>query len=114
MTAMSRVIVGVNGSPGCLPAVRYAAELARAHHAPLIPVLVWQPPGGDLAERSHPAPALRELWVDAARSRLQHQIDFGFESETTRAREREVSAKRLELHRRIDSIRARLGERQTA
>jgi len=55
-----------------------------------------------------------EAELSAARSRLQHQIDFGFESETTRAREREVSAKRLELHRRIDSIRARLGERQTA
>jgi nucleotide-binding universal stress UspA family protein len=78
MTAMSRVIVGVNGSPGCLPAVRYAAELARAHHAPLIPVLVWQPPGGDLAERSHPAPALRELWVDAARSRLQRALLTAF------------------------------------
>ena len=71
MTTISRVIVGVSGSPGCLPAVRYAAELARAHQAPLIPVLAWQPPGGDLAERSHPAPVLRDLWAEAASRRLQ-------------------------------------------
>jgi nucleotide-binding universal stress UspA family protein len=70
MTTISRVIVGVSGSPGCLPAVRYAAELARAHRAPLVPVLAWQPPGGDLAERSHPSPVLRDLWADAASRRL--------------------------------------------
>jgi nucleotide-binding universal stress UspA family protein len=78
MTAMSRVIVGVSGSPGCLPAVRYAAELARAHQAPLITVLVWQPPGGDLAERSHPAPALRDLWAEAASGRLQNMLLTAF------------------------------------
>jgi nucleotide-binding universal stress UspA family protein len=78
MTAMSRVIVGVSGSPGCLPAVRYAAELACAHKAPLLPVLVWQPPGGDLAERSHPSPVLRELWAEAATSRLQGALQAAF------------------------------------
>jgi len=78
MTAMSRVIVGVSGSPGCLPAVRYAAELARAHRAPLIPVLVWQPPGGDLAERSHPSPVLRDLWAGAAGRRLQGALQTAF------------------------------------
>lgn len=74
MTAISRVIVGVSGSPGCLPAVRYAAELARAHRAPLIPVLAWQPPGGDLAERSHPSPVLRDLWAEAASRRLHSAL----------------------------------------
>jgi nucleotide-binding universal stress UspA family protein len=78
MTAMSRVIVGVSGSPGCLPAVRYAAELARAHQAPLIALLVWQPPGGDLAERSHPAPALRDLWAEVATGRLQSTLLTAF------------------------------------
>lgn len=52
--------------------------------------------------------------LSATRDRLQHQIDFGYASETTREREREISDERQELHRRIDSIRARLGERQTA
>src|SRR5215468_10090698 len=78
MTAMSRVVVGVSGSPGCLPAVRYAAELARAHRAPLIPVLAWQPPGGDLADRSHPSPALRDLWAEAAGRRLQRTLLTAF------------------------------------
>jgi chromosome segregation ATPase len=55
-----------------------------------------------------------EAKLSAMRSRLQDQIDLGFESETTRSREREVSDERQELHRRIDAIRARLGEQQTA
>jgi chromosome segregation ATPase len=55
-----------------------------------------------------------EAKLSATRSRLQHQIDFGYESETTRAREREISDERVELHRRIDSLRARLGEPQNA
>jgi nucleotide-binding universal stress UspA family protein len=70
VTAMSRVIVGVSGSPGCLPAMRYAADLARDHHAPLTPVLTWLPPGGDLADRSNPSPVLRQIWVEAAFQRL--------------------------------------------
>jgi hypothetical protein len=55
-----------------------------------------------------------EARLSATRERLQHQIDFGFASETTRAREREVSDERQELHRRIDLIRARLAEPQSA
>jgi hypothetical protein len=55
-----------------------------------------------------------EAKLSALRDRLQDRIDLGFESETTRSREREISDERRELHRRIDSIRARLGERQTA
>ena len=78
MTAISRVIVGVSGSPGCLPAVRYAAGVASAHQTPLVPVLAWQPPGGDLAERSHPSPALRDLWVEAASRRLQATLMAAF------------------------------------
>ncbi len=78
MTAISRVIVGVSGSHGCLPAVRYAAEIACAHRMPLIPVLAWQPPGGDLAERTHPSPALRDLWAEAACRRLQATLMVAF------------------------------------
>jgi nucleotide-binding universal stress UspA family protein len=78
VTTFSRVIVGVSGSPGCLPAVRYAAGVAHAHATPLVPVLAWQPPGGDLAERSHPAPALRNLWAEAAGRRLQATLMVAF------------------------------------
>jgi nucleotide-binding universal stress UspA family protein len=74
----SRVIVGVSGSSQCLPAVRYAADVAREHGAPLIPVLAWLPPGGDLADRSHPSPVLRQAWADAARMRLRDALQAAF------------------------------------
>ena len=48
------------------------------------------------------------------RDHLHHQIDFGFESTTTREREREVSDERNELHEQIDSIRELLRARETA
>jgi len=50
--------------------------------------------------------------LSARRGHLQHQIDFGFETSTTREREREVSDERNELHRQIDSLRELLGERE--
>jgi hypothetical protein len=49
-----------------------------------------------------------EARLSANRQRLQHQIDFGFETTTTRDREREISEERLELHRKIDELRERL------
>lgn len=49
-----------------------------------------------------------EARVSALRGRLQHQIDFGFETGSTREREREVSDERQELHRRIEALRERL------
>jgi uncharacterized coiled-coil DUF342 family protein len=48
------------------------------------------------------------------RSRLHNQIDFGFETATTREREREVSAERKELHRQIDSLKETIRERESA
>ena len=49
-----------------------------------------------------------EARVSTMRGHLQHQIDFGFETASTRDREREVSDERQELHRRIDALRDRL------
>jgi chromosome segregation ATPase len=54
-----------------------------------------------------------EAQVSAKRRHLQHQIDFGFESSTTREREREISDERLELHRRIEALRERLRTSQS-
>jgi len=48
------------------------------------------------------------------RSHLHHQIDFGFETGTTREREREVSDERIELYRQIDSLKATIHERESA
>jgi hypothetical protein len=54
-----------------------------------------------------------EAQLSAVRDRLQHQIDFGFETETTRTREREVSDERRRLHDRIDALKEHLRAAQT-
>ena len=56
----------------------------------------------------------RAARLSAMRSHLHHQIDFGFETSTSREREREVSDERNELHRRIDSLRELLRTRESA
>lgn len=50
-----------------------------------------------------------EAKISAERRHLHRQIDFGYASESTRTREREVSDRRRELHARIDAVRERLG-----
>ncbi len=75
MGAVHRIVVGVHGSLGSLQALRWAAEEARERHVPLVPVIAWVPPGGDLAERSHPTLYLRRVWHEAARSRLAAAFD---------------------------------------
>jgi 50S ribosomal subunit-associated GTPase HflX len=64
---------------------------------------------GELAELEAQAARLSQM-----RSHLQHQIDFGFETGTTREREREVSNERNELHQRIDALKQTLRARETA
>lgn len=66
MPGISRVIVGTSGSPGSLGALRYADALARVHHATLVPVLAWVPPGGDRTDRIQPPGYLRQVRQDAA------------------------------------------------
>jgi nucleotide-binding universal stress UspA family protein len=67
----------VHGSLGSLQALRYAAEEARERKIPLVPVIAWVPPGGDMSERSHPSPYLRQIWSDAARQRLLAAFEAG-------------------------------------
>ncbi|HET9115794.1 MAG TPA: hypothetical protein VFN33_06845 [Gaiellaceae bacterium] len=45
----------------------------------------------------------------AERRRLHDKIDFGFGNDETRAREREISAARQDVHRRIEDLRERIG-----
>jgi len=75
VSGVRRVIVGVSASPGNLPALRYAASVACRDEAPLIAVHAWVPPGGEMADRRNPSSALRKVWADAARQRLQEAID---------------------------------------
>jgi hypothetical protein len=56
----------------------------------------------------------RAAGLSQMRSHLHRQIDFGFESSTTREREREVSTERNEIHEQIDSLKKRLRERENA
>ena len=60
------------------------------------------------------APKAKAARLSAQRSHLHHQIDFGFETSTTRQREREVSDELNELHRQIDSLCELLRARESA
>ena len=71
MSGVRRVIVGVSGSPGSIPALRYAASIARRENAPLVAVHAWLPPDGELADRRNPSAHLRRIWEKAAQRRLQ-------------------------------------------
>jgi nucleotide-binding universal stress UspA family protein len=81
MSAICRVIAGVSGSPRCLPALRYAAALARDHYAVLVPVLSWVPPGGEIADRSCPCRYLHEEWERAGWERLRDALAAAFGGE---------------------------------
>jgi nucleotide-binding universal stress UspA family protein len=70
VSGVRRIVVGTSGSPGSLPALRYAEGLARVCDAILIPVLAWTPPGGEIADRSSPCAYLRRVWAEDARQRL--------------------------------------------
>jgi nucleotide-binding universal stress UspA family protein len=75
VSGAGRVIVGVSGSPGSIPALRYAENAARRDEAPLVAVHAWIPPGGDIAERRCPSYHLRQAWQEAARQRLHEALD---------------------------------------
>jgi nucleotide-binding universal stress UspA family protein len=71
---VDRLIVGTSGSPGSLQALRYAEGLACAHQALLIPVIAWEPPGGERAERVQPSPHLRQEIRGLASERLRDAL----------------------------------------
>jgi nucleotide-binding universal stress UspA family protein len=74
VSGVSRVIVGTGGSPGSLQALRYGEALARAHGAALIPVLAWELPGGEYAERVQPSGEVRQEWQNLASRRLRDAL----------------------------------------
>jgi nucleotide-binding universal stress UspA family protein len=71
---VGRLIVGTSGSPGSLQALRYGEALARARGAVLIPVLAWEPPGGDHAGWVQPSGELRLEWRNLACRRLREAL----------------------------------------
>jgi nucleotide-binding universal stress UspA family protein len=74
MPGIGRLIVGTSGSPSSLRALRYGEFLARAHHAVLIPVIAWEPPGGERAERMQPSAYLRQECRDQACQQLRDAL----------------------------------------
>lgn len=68
--------MGVCGSAGSLQALRDATEMSRHFGVPLMPVLAWTPPGGELADRRYPSAELRALWQQSAWERLWHAVDL--------------------------------------
>lgn len=78
MSSVARVIAGVSGSPGSLPSLRYAADLARRHDATLTPVLAWTSLGREIADCYSPSPILWPIWQDAAWQRLRDAFDAAF------------------------------------
>ena len=66
MSGVGRLVVGASGSPGSLGALRYAADLAGRVDVPVVAVLTWVPPGGDLADRRCPSAVLRRVWAEEA------------------------------------------------
>jgi hypothetical protein len=54
----------------------------------------------------------QEELFSAKRRNLHNRIDFGYATEDSRAREREISAERQRLHRRIDELRELLARRR--
>lgn len=73
---VGRVVVGVHGTPGSLQALRFAVGHAQAFGAILVPIIAWEPPGGDSAGRRYP-PFITESWADAAEQRLLNAFDEG-------------------------------------
>lgn len=70
----ARVVVGVTGSAGSAAALRRAVIAARRSGSELVPVLAWEPPGGEALYRAAPVPELAALWERQARGRFEAAI----------------------------------------
>ncbi|WP_042411662.1 universal stress protein [Streptacidiphilus carbonis] len=66
-----RIVVGVSGSLASLAALRHAVAQARATNRPLVAVLAWIPPGGEVGYRAAPCPPLAQVWRECAHERLR-------------------------------------------
>ncbi|MQS15898.1 universal stress protein [Streptomyces kaniharaensis] len=73
-----RVVVGVSGSLGSLAALHRAVAEARRTGGELVPVLAWEPPGGELGYRRSPCPPLLSAARKAAEQRLRDALDAAF------------------------------------
>jgi nucleotide-binding universal stress UspA family protein len=73
-----RIIVGVSGSSRGLPALRWAADLARMYRAELFSVHAWLPPSAAWAGYQFPSEHQCREWAEAAWQRLGDTIELAF------------------------------------
>lgn len=78
MPRIRRIVAGVSDSPGSLPALRYAADLARTCDATLTFVHAWLPSGPGFAVWQFPPDPLVLQWQDDAWQRLWRALDRAF------------------------------------
>ena len=78
MSRIDRIIAGVSGRPGNLPALRYAADLGRACDAELMLVHAWVPSGSEFVAWQFPVDPLVSQWRDDAWHRLWCAVDLAF------------------------------------
>ncbi|MCU7821424.1 universal stress protein [Kitasatospora sp. DSM 101779] len=73
-----RIVVGVSGSLGSLAALHRAVADARPLGVPVVPVLAWEPPGGEIGYRRSPCPPLLAVVRDSAAARLTAALEEAF------------------------------------
>jgi nucleotide-binding universal stress UspA family protein len=78
MPRIRRIIAGVSGSSRGLPALRWAADLARMYEAELFPVHAWVPPCAAWAGHQFPSEHLCREWEEAAWQRLARALELAF------------------------------------
>ena len=78
MPRICRIITGVSGSSRGLPALRWAADLARTYEAELFPVHAWVPPCAAWSGHQFPSEQLTREWQEAAAQRLARALELAF------------------------------------
>ncbi|MFE7528815.1 universal stress protein [Kitasatospora sp. NPDC057542] len=73
-----RIVVGVSGSLESLAALHRGLAEARDRGAVLVPVLAWEPPGGEHGYRRSPCPPLLAAVRESAEQRLRDALDAAF------------------------------------
>jgi nucleotide-binding universal stress UspA family protein len=75
MDGVRRIVVGVDGSVGSLQALRRAVTEARMRAVPLVAVVAWSAPGGEVAYRRTLDVKLKKMWEQGAWERLARAWD---------------------------------------
>src|ERR1700722_7654539 len=92
MSRIRRIITGVSGSSRGLPALRWAADLARTYEAELFAVHAWVPPCAAWTGHQFPSEQLCREWEEAAAQGLARAMELAFGGQPPGLRARPVIA----------------------